>query len=166
MRLQGRSGKAFAQPAQYRKERVCALSGMKRGAFCPGTVREYVAVGDELAECDWHTAHGTVYPPEYAAWFRLKDRSGSVDARDAPLAIVSPRSGSRFYYDESVPPDRQNIAVEAVGGSADTAAFLVDGQPFVQVARPFVAHVPLVRGVHTGTVRCGGEQADITIDVR
>ena len=166
VRLQGRSGKAFAQPAQYRKERVCALSGMKQGAFCPGTVREYVAVGDELAECDWHTAHGTAYPPEYAAWFRLKDRSGSVDARDAPLAIVSPRSGSRFYYDESVPPDRQNIAVEAVGGSADTAAFLVDGQPFVQAARPFVAHVPLVRGVHTVTVRCGGEQADITIEVR
>ncbi len=112
------------------------------------------------------SAHGTAYPPEYAAWFRLKDRSGSVDARDAPLAIVSPRSGSRFYYDESVSPGRQNVAVEAIGGGADTAAFLVDGQPLVQVARPFVAHVPLVRGVHTVTVRCGGEQADITIDVR
>lgn len=165
VQLQGRGGRDFAKPAQYKKEKVCALSGLRQGAFCPHAVREYVAAATSLPECDWHTAHGVAYPSEYAAWFRLKDRAGTVEG-GAPLAVVSPRTGSRFYYDESVSPGRQKVSVEAVGGGADTATFVVDGVPFAQVDRPFVAHVPLARGSHTVRVICGDEQADVTFDVR
>lgn len=164
--LQGRSGKAFAAPAQYKKEKICALSGMRAGAFCPDTIREYVSSGDALSVCDWHTAHGIAYPASYATWFRLKNRTGAVDDAGSPLTILSPRTGSLFYYDESVRADQQNLIVEAAGGSADTADFLVDGVPLAHVARPFVAHVPLTRGAHTVTVRCGAEQASIDFVVK
>ena len=164
--LQGRSGKDFSKPAQFKKERICALSGMKAGIHCPDTVREYVAAGGAHEECTWHRDGKTTYPPEYASWFRLKNRSGSANGSGGELRIVSPRDGSLFYYDESVPQYRQKLVVEAIGGDADSAQFFVDGKFFEEHGRPFVAQIPLSRGQHRVSVSCGKQKTEIQFTVK
>ncbi|WP_296325474.1 penicillin-binding protein 1C [Treponema sp. UBA3813] len=167
--LQGISGKGFQKPAQFKKERVCALSGMKASSFCPDTVSEYVAnegSASQKEKCSWHTEKGTVYPAEYATWFRLKNRSGIVDDKGSPLKIISPRNGSTFYYDQSIRKDQQKLIVEASGGSADIARFFVDGKFFCESRRPFIAQVPLKRGKQKISVQCGEESTEIEITVK
>ncbi|MBQ6781830.1 MAG: penicillin-binding protein 1C [Treponema sp.] len=169
--LQGKNGSPFAKPAQFKKERICALSGLRATEHCPDTVSEYVAAGVPLEDCTWHRnnvgAQGTTsYPAEYAAWFRIKNRSGAVDEKGSPLRITSPRSGSLFYYDASVPASQQKLAVEATGGSDEKADFLLDGKMIAQVTRPFVAYVPIIQGNHTVTVRCGNAQTEIAFSVK
>ena len=169
--LQGKSGKRFEKPAQFRKERICALSGMRAGIFCPDTVSEYVAAGVPQEDCTWHrtASHDeqeTVYPAEYATWFRIKNRSGAVDENTVSLRITSPRDGSLFYYDDSVPLQQQKLIVEATGGTEDRALFFLDGAQLSESTRPFLASVPLTRGNHTVTVQCGGEQAEFGFSVK
>ncbi|MBQ7159393.1 MAG: penicillin-binding protein 1C [Treponema sp.] len=164
--LQGRSGKNFSKPAQFKKERLCALSGMHASSRCPDTVTEYVAAGTPRTECTWHTPNGTAYPAEYASWFRIKNRSGKVNDLGTPLRIISPRNGSLFYYDDSISESQQKLVVEATGGAEETARFFADGKLLTETKRPFVAHVPITRGAHTVTVRCGEEQSKIDFVVK
>lgn len=167
--LQGSSGKGFQKPSQFKKERVCALSGMKAGPNCPDTVIEYVANEGSISQkekCSWHTQQGTVYPAEYATWFRLKNRSGQVGDKGSELKIISPRNGSVFYYDESIPAGQQKLIVEASGGSADIARFFVDGKLLKESERPFIAQVSIQRGKQTIRVECGEEKREIAIEVR
>ena len=165
--LQGNGGKDFEKPAQFKKERICALSGMKAGKNCPDTVLEYAAIGEAKSpSCDWHTENGTVYPAEYVTWFRLKNRSGEVGDRGSALRIISPRNGSVFYYDESIPSGQQKLIVEASGGSEETARFFVDGKRLTENTRPFIAQVPITRGNHTIRVECGNEQSELNIVVK
>ena len=166
--LQGTSGKDFQKPAQFKKERICALSGMRASAHCPDTVTEYLPMRESAPRetCTWHSESGTVYPSEYATWFRLKNRSGEVGDRGSELKIISPRSGSVFYYDESIPRGQQKLIVEASGGSEESARFFVDGSVIEEKERPFVAQIPLTRGTHRITVESGEERAEITIEVK
>lgn len=164
--LQGNSGKDFKKPAQFKKERICALSGLKAGENCPDTVKEFVPVSEKIEKCGWHTQNGTNYPAQYATWFRLKNRSGQVSEKGTPLKIVSPRNGSLFYYDDSVPLFRQKLVVEATGGSEDEAEFFVDGKLLGKTARPFVQQVPIERGEHQIQVQCGEESSGIVIAVK
>ena len=166
--LQGTSGKDFQKPAQFKKERICSLSGMQAGAQCPDTVTEYLPMHKSAPRetCTWHTESGTVYPSEYATWFRLKNRSGFIGDRGSELKIISPRNGSVFYYDESIPRGQQKLIVEASGGSEESARFFVDGSVIEEKERPFVAQIPLTRGTHRITVESGEERAEITIEVK
>ena len=163
---QGRRGKDFLRPAQFKKERICSLSGMRATSFCPDTVSEYAAAGLPLAECSWHSASGTSYPAEYSAWFRIKNRKGEVEEAGLPLNIVSPRSRSLFYYDDSIPSSRQKVLVEARGGREEKARFLLDGKLLVESQRPFSARLPLTRGSHRLTVVCGSESDSIEFEVK
>lgn len=164
--MQGNSGKDFKKPAQFKKEKICSLSGMKAGEFCPNTIKEYVSESEQQATCTWHTKDGTRYPAEYATWFRLKNRSGDVNEKGAPLKIISPRNGSVFYYDGSVPSEQQKLVIEATGGSEETAQFFVDGTFFAEKSRPFTAPLSLQKGKHEISVECGEEAAAIAIEVK
>ena len=167
--LQGNKGEPFKKPAQFKKERICSLSGKLAGENCPDTVKEYIAVSgnaDSKAKCDWHTKSGTTYPAEYTTWFRLKNRSGIVDDKGSPLKIISPRRGSVFYYDQSIRQDQQKLVVEASGGSEETARFFVDGRFFCESRRPFLAQVPIERGEEKISVQCGEESTEIVILVK
>ena len=157
----------FKKPSQLRKEKICALSGMRATGLCPHTVYEYADADYARGEgCSWHTGSGVTYPAEYASWFRLKNRAGAVDESGASLRIVSPRNGSVFYYDESVPQDRQRLVVEATGGGGERAEFFVDGKKISESGRPLTARIPLTRGKHSVAVRCGAETEEIVISVR
>ena len=147
--------------------RICSLSGKLASENCPDTVKEYVSLSGKTEEkCDWHSQSGTTYPAEYATWFRLKNRSGIVGDRGTPLKILSPRSGSVFYYDESIPQNQQKLVIEASGGNGETARFFVDGKMLGKTERPFVQQVPLIRGRHRIEVECGKEDAKIEINVK
>lgn len=165
--LQGNKGEDFKKPAQFKKVRICSLSGKLAGENCPDTVKEFVPIGEKSQEkCDWHTKNGTTYPAEYATWFRLKNRSGIVGDKGSQLKILSPRNSSVFYYDESIPKNQQKLVVEASGGSEETARFFVDGKMLGESSRPFMAQVPLERGEHQIRVQCGEESALISIVVK
>ena len=89
-----------------------------------------------------------------------------MENRGAALRIVSPRSGSLFYYDDSVPARQQKLVVESIGGKADDARVFVDGAFFSQASRPFVTYLPLSRGNHTVRVLCADEQTEISFTVK
>ena len=161
-----RKDEDFKKPAQFKKTRVCALSGKPAGDKCPDTVSEFVPIGEASEKCDWHSEQGTTYPAEYSTWFRLKNRNGFVGDKGSPLKITSPRNGSVFYYDESIPHGQQKLIVEASGGEADKATFLLDGKKIAESPRPFLTQVPIERGKHTISVECEGEEAQIEIRVR
>ena len=165
--LQGNKGEDFKKPAQFKKVRICSLSGKEACENCPDTVKEYVPIGEKSQEqCDWHTKNGTSYPAEYATWFHLKNRSGIVDDKGSPLKIISPRNGSTFFYDQSIRKDQQKLVVEASGGSEETARFFVNGRFFCESRRPFLAQVPIERGEEKISVQCGEESALISIVVK
>ncbi|WP_294427768.1 transglycosylase domain-containing protein [uncultured Treponema sp.] len=166
--LQGNNGKDFKKPAQFKKERICALSGKKAGEFCPDKISEYVATGsqDKGECCSWHTQEGTTYPAQYAVWFRMKNRSGEVGEKGSPLKIISPRNNSIFYYDDSVSEHQQKLVVEAIGGKTDRAVFSIDGTALNERKRPFTEQIPLQKGRHRIKVECAGESDEIEINVR
>lgn len=161
--LQGNDAPKFKESARFEKKRICALSGMRAGEFCADTVTEYERGEGEV--CSWHTADGVSYPAEYSQWFRLKSRAGTVSNGGA-LKIISPRDGSVFFHDESLPPEKQNIIVEAVGGSEDSATVIVDGEAEETVARPFLRAVNLSRGNHVVAFVCGEERAQVAFTVK
>lgn len=141
----------FPEPSQYTIEEICPLSGLKAGDDCPSSVFEYVHRSDTLSTCSWHHEGTVTYPAEYSSWFRLKNRQGAIENSTAPLQIVSPREGSVFIYDDGMPSQKQNVSIEAIGGTSETARIFVDGSYTATISRPFVYPVPLARGNHTVT---------------
>ena len=166
--LQGNEKINFKKPAQFKKERICSLSGMKANENCPDTLMEYVEIDSysNSASCDWHSKGKVTYPARFSGWFRLKNRSGDVSEHGFPLEIVSPRNKSLFYYDKSLPDYQQKLVVEAIGGNAERAAFYIDEDFIEEKARPFSAQIPLKKGVHRIKVECGTESKEIEIEVR
>jgi penicillin-binding protein 1C len=166
--LQGNKVVEFKKPVQYRKERICQLSGMKAGPYCPDTVDEYVPAGRSGGVCTWHSSAGTAYPAEYEQWFKLKKRNGTLAGNSAPFTIQSPRDGSVFFYDQSNSARNQNLIIEAAGGSCDTAVVTVDGdtESSFTVTRPFTCSIPIERGVHVVTMYCGDETAGVSFTVK
>ena len=175
---------SFKKPGQYRKSRICQLSGMAAGPFCPNTVEEYLPLqsidrpmqsidrtqsSGHTDACTWHTAEGTFYPAQYAQWFHLKERSGSINHKDYPLTILSPRNRSVFVYDgtRGIRGTRnQDIVIEAAGGAEQTAELTTDGQLTAVLTRPFRYALPLTPGTHTVSLTCGSQQASVSFTVR
>ena len=166
--LQGNEKVNFKKPAQYKKERICALSGMKSNQYCPDTLMEFVESDtyNDSAFCTWHSRGKVTYPAKYSGWFHLKNRSGDVGELGLPLEIVSPRNKSLFYYDKTLPEHQQKLVVEAIGGMTDRAAFYIDEDFIEEKKRPFSAQIPLKKGNHRIKVECGKESAEIEIEVR
>lgn len=180
MRLHGNTSKDFAKPSQLSREKICALSGMKAGQFCTGTLMEYLPSSDTAAVCDWHTASGVVYPAEYSQWHRLRNRSGSISDEIYPLEIISPRNGSVFFYDASLADRNQKLAVEIIGGAEENALVVVEktSASKLQIAKnqiekssfalekPFSFQIELERGEYKVTVTCGKETATLQYIVK
>ncbi|MCR4822571.1 MAG: penicillin-binding protein 1C [Treponema sp.] len=165
--LQGNKGQDFQKPAQFKKEKICALSGMKAGPFCSHCVTEYVSQTDLQREsCSWHTENGVSYPSQYSSWFHLKNRKGLVKESTSPLKIISPRSGSLFYYDPSIPPGQQKLIVEASGGQEEKAIFYLDEEIAGESGRPFLQKIPLTKGRHKIHIVSGQEKDEIFITVK
>ncbi len=160
---------AFDEPQNWKKEKICSLSGMIAGPDCPATVYEYCQEGSSRGKCTWHKMQDgelvTAYPAEYQQWVR-KTRPGlQVEYSDTPLEIHSPKNNSIFYYSE-LQKEKLAIPVEVFGGMQDTLIVLYDEDFYTEIERPFAFSLPVEQGVHTCTVICGEESQSIIYQVK
>jgi len=158
----------FLQPEDYRKERVCALSGLAAGPACPATAEEYVRATRD--SCTWHSLQGGLvqvqYPSEYQHWAHSRNFAGSIAGNSARLQIVYPRNGAVFIYDPTLPASVQMLQVQAVGGAAESASLYADGELVGTASGVLSWNLPLARGTHTIAVECAGEESVSSFTVK
>jgi penicillin-binding protein 1C len=153
---------AFREPERFTKAPVCGVSGLVPSADCPASVREYVEARRALPVCGWHGSENGVpsvrYPAEYQGWLLAARRSGGLQEEE-PLEIITPRDGFVFF---AAPGDvrRQAIPAEVTGGGEAQLRVAYDGAEWTE-ARPFRFFLPLERGTHTLSVRCGEEAREV-----
>ena len=175
---------AFAEPEHWRRESICALSGMLAGSACPNTVQEYLPSNQsstksaiynarsryreqESGRCTWHrTENGrtvTVYPEEYRRWFANITRHGSIGQPHNTLTLIRPANGSHFV---SNPRYRgTGVPIEITGGTEDTVHIIYDNRLPITLNRPFLGTLPLEKGEHRLVVRCGDEEVSVVFTV-
>ena len=175
---------AFAEPEYWRRESICALSGMLAGSACPNTVQEYLPSNQsptksaiynarsryreqESGRCTWHrTENGrtvTVYPEEYRRWFANITRHGSIGQPHNTLTLIRPANGSHFV---SNPRYRgTGVPIEITGGTEDTVHIIYDNRLPIILNRPFLGTLPLEKGEHRLVVRCGDEEVSVVFTV-
>ena len=175
---------AFAEPEHWRRESVCALSGMPASSACPNTVQEYLPTvqasttstrynehsgyrEQEEARCTWHrTENGrivTVYPEEYQRWFANITRHGSIGQRHNTLTLIRPADGSHFVSDSRY--RGTGVPIEITGGTEDTVHITYDDRLPIILNRPFSGSLPLEKGEHRLIVRCGDEEVSVAFTV-
>ena len=140
----------FAEPENWSKQKICSLSGMKKGENCKASVYEYVQNGTTLNECNWHIKEDgkniVIYPPEYQQWLRTNKNEYHINYSATDLQIISPQNNSIFYYDSSN-FTKQKIQVEVIGGSEEFLLVEYDKNQFT-VTRPFYFDLPVEKGKH------------------
>jgi penicillin-binding protein 1C len=153
-------------PARVREARICALSGMAAGPFCPGTAREWLPSSGGNAPCTWHTGGETRFPPEYRAWLMEQFRSGKIIAAAGGGKIRQPLSGSVYYLDSGLPPDAQALRIETIAFGPEAFVY-VDGFLRGLLNPAGVFALPLSRGRHTIVVEDEeGSSAQVEFEVR
>jgi len=155
----------FAEPENYKKQKLCSLSGMTATEYCLNTVYEYVSKTEKKDCCSWHKEDGTYLPSEYQQWVRAYKKDFEVSWTDSELKIVSPKNGSVFYYDEGV-AEKQALNVEVTGGTGKTLQVFYDSTEYGQFERPFVFGLPVERGVHSVKVICDKQKQDVFFTVK
>jgi len=174
----------FDEPENWKKCKICSLSGMAANKFCPATVYEYVKNGEKLEECNWHIKNQTegtdpydnfgtegtdpyvVYPPEYQSWLlNQKKTDAKINHKLSSLKIVTPQNSSLFYYSDQN-SKAQVIRVEVIGGSSDDLKVLYDDEEYGEFSRPFIFALPVEKGHHSFSVTCGGDTLSQTFEVR
>lgn len=159
----------FSEPVDWKKIKICSLSGMPAGASCPATIYDYIKNGTKLKSCDWHQMNDDKtyikYPPEYEKWIIDSNISGLIDYTDSPLKIQTPQNNALFYYSIQN-ADIQAIPVQVAGGYDNTLYITYDAQKLDSLQRPFNFNLPVEKGNHTLTVICGSETESINFTVK
>lgn len=163
----------FEKPLHYKKDKVCALSGMIPSQYCTSTIEEFLLRGSETSRkiCSWHYYYperGRVevrYPDEFQRWFASPNLEGSLFS-STDLKILYPLDRSVFLLDRGGSEDIQAIKLEAAGGKEKEANLFVDGNFISTKERPFIWYLPLQEGEHVLELVCGNENTFIRIDVR
>lgn len=158
--LQGDENVEFPQPVLHGKRKICLLSGLIATENCPDTKFEFLPNEEKTKECSWHNENGVSYPEEFSRWFYQKEFIGNIQSDYIPLQIVTPRNGSVFYYDSSLPANVQNLTIEVVGGKKDLL-YVETGKETFTVSRPFSFKLPLLPGFHTIKILCGDEECEL-----
>ena len=162
----GADGAAFREPEGYVRRPVCALSGLSPTEACAMSVYEYTDPLSPPPPCGWHREeNGRVtvsYPADYQSWLLSSGREGELEHSGSELAVVTPRDGSVFFA--SGGGENNAIPVEVTGGASDELLVFYDGEGRV-VRRPFRFFLPLERGRHTLTVRCGADTRELEFTV-
>ncbi|MBO4532877.1 MAG: transglycosylase domain-containing protein [Treponema sp.] len=160
---------AFDEPQNWKKEKICSLSGMIAGPDCPATVYEYCQENNTPGKCTWHKKEDgelkTLYPAEYQQWARKTRPEVQIEYNNSPLYIQSPKDNSVFYYSD-LQKEKLAISVEVFGGQEDELTVYYDELFYSQTQRPFSFQLPVERGTHSCTVVCGQEVGTVTFQVR
>lgn len=143
----------FEEPENWKREKICSLSGMKASPYCQATVYEYIQNDFSATECNWHKIENnriiTVYPNEY----------------DSELKINTPKNNSVFYFSQ-MDKNNQAIPVEVVGGKSDLIEVYYDDVFYQTVSKPFNFNLPVEKGKHRCSVVCQNDQQTIVYEVR
>jgi penicillin-binding protein 1C len=146
---EGRPQRVFERPPGIESRDLCPLSGLLRGPHCPAARRGLVSTEHAPAEaCHWHGPGGAVrWPAEIAA-----HRANAVDVLPGqrPIAIASPKGGTRFRIDAHLPRSRQALRLSALVAEPSVARvrWELDGRPIAEVRAPFGAFWTLEPGSH------------------
>ncbi len=160
----------FLQPEKFEKRHICALSGMAAGRICPSVTAEYVRKGEKLEKCRWHyvDASGRVqvkYPNEYQRWLGGKNMNGELNF-EGRFRFFYPLNGAVFVYDSSLGKNEQQLRIDLLGGTEETAELFCDGFSIGAKTRPFSWYLPLTPGTHRLQAYCGGESDEISITIK
>jgi membrane carboxypeptidase/penicillin-binding protein PbpC len=174
-----------ARPDGLLERRVCALSGMAAGEWCPSRQREWLPAGDEKA-CGWHrrTAAGirVEWPAGYRAWAAqqgLLEETPAVQTstvRSAPpitredgpvLTIANPPSGATYSIDPTLRREFQTLALQAVTAKNARIDWHIDDHLLGSASSDVKLMWPLRPGTHRIVARDQhGHTAETTISVR
>ncbi|MDR1363806.1 MAG: hypothetical protein LBJ35_07145 [Spirochaetaceae bacterium] len=148
-------GLNFDEPESFVKIPVCAVSGLAPAEACSSVLYEYAREPPGI--CTWHRMENgtpvTSYPAEYQSWLLASRREGAAEHSGGELLIVTPRDNFVFF---AAGDPNQAVPVEVSGGAFDELRVFYDGEERV-VRRPFKFFLPLEKGTHTLSARCGDE---------
>lgn len=154
--MEGRSREVFTAPKGLERRAVCRLSGAAPGAWCVGTVEEWVRKDDARATCAWHGADGTALPPAYAAWAVENGYAVRAEASGrGGVRVAYPADKTAFWLDGDRSPGDQAIPlrVNAAGGRT---VWYVDRVAVADGPAPFTARWPPTPGDHAIHVEVDG----------
>jgi len=163
----------FPAPPGAQRVWIDALSGGLATSLSPSVVREWLPAGAHLAPDAWHVREGgrvvTRYPAEYAGWLRNSRRAGAVGRAEAQddFAVLKPADGALFFYDPTIPPASQMLAVETTAGRASGIRVRVDGADRGPLGDDGTFWLPLTRGTFVlSFTRDGDEVGRVSLTVR
>jgi penicillin-binding protein 1C len=164
----------FRIPDKVKKVQVCSLSGKKLTDNCPAGYYEYLPENADIQPCDFHSNVGgvlkTFLPPAYSLWlsdrknFRILNEDGRIRKE---LEILTPNDNSVYYYDPSLPPDGQQVKIEAFcRNEKERLDVFINGSFYRSISYPFTFYFPLKRGKFN--IRMSGtfDGENINIEVR
>lgn len=142
--------KAFDKPERYKKQKVCAVSGMAPTQYCKSITEEYVLSGEMLEPCTYHVLNnGKIevhYPNEYQRWFGGRNMNGAL-TYNGEFKFFYPQDESVFLFDKSLGA-KQRLKIDVAGGSGTKAELFVDGVSSGISERPFSWFIPITVGRH------------------
>jgi penicillin-binding protein 1C len=84
-----------ARPELTERRRVCALSGMAAGRWCPSEIEEWTAAESPSIACSWHRPDGSVqWPHEYLTW--AQSARGPREESESSRAAARASGGAAF----------------------------------------------------------------------
>ncbi len=148
------------QKSEFIEEKICSLSGMRAGARCPYTMKEYFRPGLVPDVCSWHVRGAPAsgrprYPQEYMHWAKLYGYNVDFSG-EAALAIVSPAEGAVYYSGH----------VRAGMTGSGEAELLLNGRRVFQGSLPADSLLLLDKGRYTLVLRQRGQEAVRRFEVR
>lgn len=159
----------FDEPENWKKQKICSLSGLIATESCPATIYEYVKNGTQLPCCTWHTHENDeikiTYPAEYQQWTRENNISDRIDYFSSKLELLTPKNDSIFYVTNNKSIE-QAIPVEIIGGTNNNLLIFYDDLEPKQIMRPFSFKLPVEKGNHNCTFTCGEESISISFTVK
>lgn len=159
----------FEEPENWKKQKICSLSGMIATESCPATIYEYVKNNSELQNCTWHTHENddikVTYPAEYQQWARENNIPDTINYFSTKLELLTPKNDSIFYTTNNKSIE-QAIPVEIIGGANNELLIYYDDFEPRQIKRPFSFKLPVEKGNHNCTFTCGEESISISFIVK
>ncbi len=167
--MRGISPAPLRDRSRFERARVCALSGRRAGAACPGAIEEVFLPGTAPSEpCAMHrrgqAGAELDVGPEYYAWARAEGiaagpRAGEGVAAGGEARLLLPRDGDEYLVEAGFPEGAQEIPVRVQAPPGVSRLEVRTGDGAVTLAPPFTGRLPARPGRHRVEVWLPGARA-------
>ena len=162
-----RPEETLPEPPYVKRVEICSLSGQSPGPYCSHRIYEYLPLDvPDPPLCTWHLKDGVEYPGEYSLWLETKNRQGYGRGE---MRILRPEEGALFFYDPSIPAEKQAVKVEASGGDLGPVEVYVNDRWTSAITHPYSWFFPLPageKGLFTIEFRSPETSSTVTVEVR